>query len=137
MGGMESDFDPSDIRVVDPLVVEVLVGDGVVLEPGVEPMPVRVNVRPDIVHGQVEADVSVEVSIMGIPRITVLGAPHLLRGLRVSPKSRDPPRTVNRRVDSVNGSAVGMENGVGIDNEVANSRLVEKLVHTRHVPAFP
>ena len=89
------------VRIVGPLVVQLVVGDGVVLDARVHPDALRVHVRADVVHRQVEADVAVEVAVERIARVALLGAPHLLRRLRVAAEGGHAGRAVDRRVDAV------------------------------------
>ena len=125
-----------DVRIVDPLVVQLVVGDGVVLEAGRHPVPLGMDVRPDVVHRQVEADVAVEVAVVRVAGVAVLGAPHLLGRLGVAAESGHAARAVERRVDAVDRTAIGVEDAVRVDEEVADARFAQQLVDAGDIAAL-
>ena len=124
------------VRIVGPLVVQLVVGDGVVLDARVHPDALRVHVRADVVHRQVEADVAVEVAVERVAGVALLGAPHLLRGLGVAAEGGHAGGAVDRRVDAVHRRPVGVLQGVGVDQEVADAGLAQQLVAARDVAAL-
>src|SRR5215468_2810819 len=67
-----------NVGVVHPLVVQLVVGDRVILDARVRPVAFRVDVGADIVERQIEADVAVEIAIVAVARIAFARAPHLL-----------------------------------------------------------
>ncbi len=125
-----------DVRVVDPLVVQLVVGDRVVLDPGVDAVPVRVDVGADVVHRQVVADVAIEVAVVRIAGVAFLRAPDLHRGLDVAGEGRDTRAAVDGGVRAVDGGRIGVEQSVGVDEEVADSGLAQELVDGGHVAAL-
>ena len=125
-----------DVRVVHPLVVELVVGDRVVLDARVDAVPFGVDVGLDVVERQVEADVSVEVAVVLVARVAFLGAPHLLGRLHVAAEGGDAARAVERGVDAVDRPAIGEQDAVRIDEEVADGRLAQQLVDAGDVAAL-
>src|SRR5450432_273046 len=134
--GVQPRLAARDLRVVDPLVVELVVSDGVVLDARVDAMPLGVDVRLDVVERQVEADVAIEVAVMLVARVALLGAPHLLRRLEIAPERRDAARAVDRRIDAVSGPVIGEQDAVRVDEEVPDRGLAQQLVDAGHVAAL-
>ena len=122
--------------IVDPLVVQLVVGDRVVLDAGVDAVPLGVDVGLDVVHRQVEADVAVEVAVVLVARVALLRAPDLLRRFDVAPERRDAAGAVDRRVGAVDRAAIGEQDAVGVDEEVADRRLAQQLVDAGDVAAL-
>ncbi len=112
-----------DVGVVDPLVVQMLVGDRVVLDSGVHAMALGVHVRTDVVERQVETDVAIEVAVVRVAGIAFLRAPHLLRRLGVTSERRHAAPAVERRVDAEDRSVVGELDPVAIDEEITDGGL--------------
>ena len=134
--GVQARLAARDVRVVDPLVVQLVVGDRVVLDAGVDAVPLGVDVRLDVVERQVEADVAVEVAVVRVARVALLGAPDLLGRLHVAAEGGDAARAVERRVDAVDRAAIGEQDAVRVDEEVADRRLAQQLVDARDVAAL-
>jgi hypothetical protein len=83
---------PRDVGIVHPLVVQLLVGDRVVLDAGVRAVALGMNVRADVVEGQVESDVAVEIAVVPVAGIALARAPDLLRRLGSRANAATPVR---------------------------------------------
>jgi hypothetical protein len=127
---------PRDGGIVHPLVVQLIVGDRVVLDTSVRPVAVRVDVRADVIGGQVESDVAVEVAVVSVAGVALARAPDLLRRLGVPREGRHARAAMDGRIAAVDGGAVDQHDAVGIDEEVPDRRLPQQLVDARHVTAL-
>ena len=125
-----------DRGIVDPLVVQVLVGDRVVLDAGVRAVSVGMDVRADVLERQVEPDVAVEVAVVPVAGVAVACAPHLTGGLGITPERCHAGPAIEWRVGAVARGAVGQQDAVGVDEEVADRRLAQQLVDAGNVAAF-
>ena len=127
---------PGDWRIVHPFVVQVLVGDGVVLDAGVRAVPLGMDVRTDVLEWEVESDVAIEVAVVPVAGVAVSRAPHLPRGLGITSESCHTASAIERCIGAVDGSAVGQQDAVGVDEEVPDRRLAQQLVDARGISAF-
>ncbi len=55
-------------------------------------MPSGGEIGPDVLDGQVHADVAVEIAVRRVARVALLGAPDLARGIAVAGKGGDAAR---------------------------------------------
>jgi hypothetical protein len=94
---------PRDGGIVHPLVVQLIVGDRVVLDTSVRPVAVRVDVRADVIGGQVESDVAVEVAVVSVAGVALARAPDLLRRLGVPREGRHARAAMDGRIAAVDG----------------------------------
>ena len=127
---------PGDRGIVDPFVVQVLVGDRVILDAGVRAVPVGMDVRADVLEWQVEPDVAIEVAVVPVAGVTVAGAPHLPGGLGITAECCHAGPAIERRVGPVHGGAVGQQDAMGIDEEIPDRGLAQQLVDSGNVAAF-
>src|SRR3989441_8802003 len=83
------------------LLLVGLAGDPEVLDAGVDPLAVHVDVGPDIVVVQVPTNVTVVVAIGRIAGVALFGAPDLLRGVEIAREGGDAGGAEHRRVHAV------------------------------------
>ncbi len=107
-----------------------------VLDAEVYPVAVRVEVGPDVVIVEVEADVPVELPVLVIPGVALPRAPDLLGRLHVAPEGCDGARAVDGREDAVARPGGAEEDAVRVGEEVLDADLLEELVDTGGVAAF-
>src|SRR5262249_10530717 len=92
-----------DRRIVHPFVVQGLVGDRVVLDAGVQAVPLGMDVGADVLEWEVEPDVAVEVAVVPVAWVAVARAPHLTRRLGITPEGRHTASAIERRIRAVDG----------------------------------
>src|SRR5262249_24575047 len=107
-----------------------------VLEPGEDPNPLALHVRADVLDRQVEADIAVEIAIIRVARISFFRAPNLLRALHIAPERRHPGAAIDGRVHPEDGSRIGEQDAVRVDEEEANPLFAQELVDAGDVPAL-
>ncbi len=107
-----------------------------VFEAGEFAQAVGLDVGLDVIEIEVVADVAVEIAVPGVAGITLLRRPDLHARLDVAPERRRAGTGVERGVDAVTGARLGVHDGVGVDDEPADFRLLQKLVDARRVGAF-
>ena len=71
-------FFPGSVRVIGEFVSRVS-GDAVVFDARVHPNPVGMEIGPDVIVFQIEANVPVELTVLEISRVPLFGTPDLLR----------------------------------------------------------
>src|SRR5262249_18474938 len=111
--------------IVDPFVVQVLVGDRVVLDAGVGAVSVGMDVRPNVLERQVEPDVAVKVAVVWVTGVAVACAPHLTGGLGITPERCHAGSAIQWRVGALHGGAVGYADAMGIADEIPDRRLAQ------------
>ncbi len=80
------------------LLVDALSGDPEVLEARHEARAVARDLAHQVVFGQVEADVAVEIAVVRVSGIPLVARPDLTARFEVTPKEGDAARAADRRV---------------------------------------
>ncbi len=111
-------------------------GDPVVLDPGVDALAARRQVRPHVVVLQVEADVPVEVAVREVARIALVRAPDLLRALRIAREDGEAVRGGDGRVGAVRRPGCRIREPVRVDDRPAEPGPQERRVDARGERAF-
>src|SRR5215475_1012138 len=104
-------------------------GDAVIFDSDVAPHAVAVQVRPDvIVIGRVVAEVTIELTIVGIAGIADVGAPDLFAGLGVAREDGHASRGDDRRENPTLRARLAIEDRVSVGDEKFDSGLAQVAV---------
>src|SRR5581483_10593103 len=111
------------------LLVVRSAGDFVILDAEVAADAGLVQVRPEILEVEVEADVAIKVAIIEVSGIAFHRAPDLLGRFGVAAQRRDAALgTADRSVHPEARSRLRKEHAVRVGKEVAYSRIAQKFV---------
>jgi hypothetical protein len=124
-----------DARLVR-LLVDVLAGDAKVLQPRHQARAVGRHLSHELRLGQVEADVPVELPVVGVPRVALVARPDLLARLDVAREEGDAGRARDGRVDAVRGPRARVGHAVRVEHGVADARARDRVVVARVVGAL-
>ena len=111
-------------------------GDAVIFKPCEFSNPVGLDVGADVVVIEVETAVSIEVPVLGVPRVAFLGAPNLLAGFDVATEGSGSSGGKEGSEDAVSGTGFRVEDAVSVDDEPANLGFLEVVFDSRKICAF-
>src|SRR5262249_40199896 len=136
VAGVFGGFLQCDVRVIS-FPVRAAASDLVILDAGVAADTGLMQVWPDIIVVEIEADVAIELAVDVVARIAFDGAPNLLGGLGVAPHAGDAALgTHDRSIDAVLRPRLREQDAVRIDEEVADAALFEDFIDARDIAAL-
>src|ERR1017187_2541957 len=118
------------------LLVRRLARDAEILHTRETADAVGMNVRFDVVVFEVEANVTVEVAIIAVARVTFLGTPDLFRGFDITSERGHTRWREYRRVNPVARTRMAEHDAMRVHDEPADLGFLEKLFNAGHVRAF-